>query len=139
MYCRCLTKQEFIVNTKHTLHLLSSGFIESDVDNILHHVSEYDTSIVFLMNDIHKYPEISDACIIIPEIIKYFSGKSFCKLFMNIENSEYLADKYKIIKYPSVLFFKRDTFTGYVSGIYPWKEYKEKILFHLNLIPCVGG
>lgn len=136
MYCRCLTNQEVSLNNKYTSHLLSSGFIEADAESILNHVSQYDTSIVLLMNDTHKYPEVSDACIIVPEIIKCFTGKSVCKLFLDIENSEYLADKYKIIKYPSVLFFKQDTFTGSVSGIYPWQEYKNNILFYLNLIPC---
>ncbi|MGL4859850.1 MAG: hypothetical protein ACRC5A_08985, partial [Enterobacteriaceae bacterium] len=84
-------------------------------------------------SDASKHPEVADSWVIVPEIVRQLPQGSCTPAFADIEQSALIAERYGILKFPALLFFRRGQFTGSLTGLLPWREFVHKVESYLSL------
>lgn len=107
--------------------LASKGFLITDAQTLPKLINAHQTLLVLLQSDPNKHPEVADSWVIIPEILKQFPEMSYTAAFADSEQSELIAQEYRILKYPALLFFRQHRFVGSLAGLYSWQVYSEQV------------
>ncbi|MFA5983707.1 MAG: hydrogenase [Methylococcaceae bacterium] len=103
------------LQTRHGLPLL-------DADNFDHFVYGNDTVLLFFSNDPVQFPESNDVAVILPELLKTFSGRMQAGVISKAIERE-LQARYHFTSWPALVFLRGGEYLGVVTGIKNWQEY----------------
>lgn len=103
------------LQTRHRLPLL-------DADNYDHFIYGNDTVLLFFANDPVMFPESHDVAVILPELLKAFSGKLQAAVISKAIERE-LQARFRFTSWPSLVFLRAGEYLGVITGIKNWQEY----------------
>ncbi|MDD1621829.1 MAG: hydrogenase [Methylococcaceae bacterium] len=115
------------LQTRHGLPLL-------DANNYDLFVYGHDNVVLFFANDPVMFPESHDVAVILPEVLKAFSGRvQGAVIAKSIERE--LQARFRFSSWPSLVFLRRGEYLGVISGIKDWAEYGQEFARILALQP----
>lgn len=103
------------LQTRHGLPLL-------DADNYDQFVYGHENVVLFFANDPVMFPESHDVAVILPEILKAFTGKLHGALIAKSVERE-LQARFRFTSWPSLVFLRGGEYLGVITGIKDWAEY----------------
>ncbi|MDP2902834.1 MAG: hydrogenase [Methylovulum sp.] len=81
--------------------------------------------VLFFCNDPAQFPESSDVAVILPELLKAFSGRLHAALIAKPIERE-LQARFRFIGWPSLVFLRNGEYLGAITGIRDWQEYRQE-------------
>lgn len=115
------------LQTRHGLPLL-------DADSYDLFVYGHDNVVLFFANDPVMFPESHDVAVILPELLKVFSGRlQGAVIAWSIERE--LQARFRFSSWPSLVFLKGGEYLGVISGIKDWAEYGQEFARILTAEP----
>jgi hydrogenase-1 operon protein HyaE len=115
------------LQTRHGLPLL-------DADNYDHFVYGNETVVLFFCNDPVHFPESNDVAVILPELLKAFSGSLQAAVIGKAIERE-LQARFRFSSWPSLVFLRNGEYLDVISGIRDWQEYIQKTVRILAATP----
>ncbi|MGZ8181521.1 MAG: hydrogenase [Methylobacter sp.] len=107
------------LQTRHNLQLL-------DADNYDQFIYGNDTVLLFFSNDPVMFPESHDVAVILPELLKAFTGRLQAAVISKAIERE-LQARFHFTKWPSLVFLRGGEYLGVITGIKNWQEYLVEI------------
>lgn len=102
------------------------GYPFLDADSYDHFVYGNETVVLFFCNDPLHFPESNDVAVILPELIKAFSGRLQAAVIARSIERE-LQARFRFTGWPSLVFLRNGEYLGAISGIKDWQEYRQEI------------
>ncbi|MGJ0431494.1 hydrogenase [Methylobacter sp.] len=102
------------------------GYPFLDADSYDHFVYGNETVVLFFCNDPLHFPESNDVAVILPELIKAFSGRLQAAVIARSIERE-LQARFRFAGWPSLVFLRNGEYLGAISGIKDWQEYRQEI------------
>lgn len=97
-----------------------------NADNFDHFVYGNADVVLFFAGDPVMFPESADLAVILPELLKAFSGLMQGALVdRGIERE--LQARYRFTGWPTLIFLRRGEYLGTISGLRDWPEYGREI------------
>jgi len=106
------------LHTRHGLPLL-------DADSYDHFVYGNETVVLFFCNDPVQFPESHDVAVILPELLKAFSGRLHAALIAKPIERE-LQARFRFTGWPSLVFLRNGEYLGVITGIRDWQDYVQE-------------
>jgi len=119
-----------LIDQLHTRH----GLPVLDADNYDHFVYGNETVVLFFCNDPVQFPESSDVAVILPELLKAFSGRLHAALIAGPIERE-LQARFRFTGWPSLVFLRNGEYLGVITGIRDWREYRQETARILAAMP----
>lgn len=94
-----------------------------------------ENSVVFLPANPQHYPETLDVTVVLPELLKVFSGRLSAGV-ADTTFAQILAAKYAITEWPVLLFLRYGEHLGVITRIRDWDVYLNKIHVFLSSSPA---
>ncbi len=110
------------------------GYPFLDADSYDHFVYGHETVVLFFCNDPLHFPESNDAAVILPELIKAFSGRLQAAVIARSIERE-LHARFRFTSWPSLVFLRNGEYLGAIAGIRDWQEYRQEIEWILAAAP----
>ena len=85
-----------------------------------------DTVLLFFSNDPMMFPESHDVAVILPELLKAFSGRLQAAVIGKAIERE-LQARFRFTSWPSLVFLRGGEYLGVISGIKNWQDYLVEI------------
>jgi hydrogenase-1 operon protein HyaE len=102
------------------------GYPLLDADSYDHFVYGNETVVLFFCNNPLHFPESNDVAVILPELIKAFSGRLQAAVIGRPIERE-LQARFRFTSWPSLVFLRNGEYLGAISGIKDWQEYRQEI------------
>ncbi|WP_027149883.1 thioredoxin domain-containing protein [Methylobacter tundripaludum] len=101
------------------------GYPLLDADSYDHFVYGNDNVVLFFCNDSVQFPESSDVAVILPELVKAFSGRLQAAVIAKPIERE-LQARFRFIGWPSLVFLRNGEYLGVITGIRNWHEFMQE-------------
>lgn len=101
------------------------GYPLLDADSYDHFVYGNETVVLFFCNDPVQFPESNDVAVILPELVKAFSGRLQAALIAKPIERE-LQARFRFTGWPSLVFLRNGEYLGVITGIRNWHEYSQE-------------
>ncbi|WP_036251292.1 hydrogenase [Methylobacter sp. BBA5.1] len=101
------------------------GYPLLDADSYDHFVYGAETSVLFFCNDPVQFPESHDVAVILPELVKAFSGRLQAAVIDRSIERE-LQARFRFTGWPSLVFLRNGEYLGAITGIKDWQEYRQE-------------
>jgi hydrogenase-1 operon protein HyaE len=101
------------------------GFPLLNADSYDHFVYGAETSVLFFCNDPVQFPESHDVAVILPELVKAFSGRLQAAVIDRSIERE-LQARFRFTGWPSLVFLRNGEYLGAITGIKDWQEYRQE-------------
>jgi hydrogenase-1 operon protein HyaE len=98
-----------------------------DADSYDYFVYGNETAVLFFCNDPVLFPESHDVAVILPELVKAFSGRLQAAVIGKSIERE-LQARFRFTGWPSLVFLRNGEYLGGITGIHNWQEYKQEIV-----------
>jgi hydrogenase-1 operon protein HyaE len=85
-----------------------------------------DNSVILLPANPLHYPETLDVAIVLPEMMRVFSGRMQAAV-ADATFARELAGKYSITEWPALLFLRQGAYLGSIARMRDWGVYLSKI------------
>lgn len=102
------------------------GFLLLDADNYDFFVHGNETVVLFFANDAVQFPESADVAVILPELVKTFSGRLQAAVIGKTIERE-LQARFRFTGWPTLVFLRAGEYLGAITGIRGWQEYGQEI------------
>lgn len=86
---------------------------------------------VLLTEDPQRNPEVLDACVILPEVLKPLADQ-VVRLVAGPEAAPALLQRFGVGRAPAVVFLRDGAYLGSINGIRDWSAYQYEIAKLLN-------
>jgi hydrogenase-1 operon protein HyaE len=106
------------LQTRHGYPLLNA-------DSYDHFVYGAENVVLFFCNDPVQFPESNDVAVILPELIKAFSGRLQAAIIAEPIERE-LQARFRFTGWPSLVFLRNGEYLGAITGIRDWQEYRQE-------------
>ncbi len=87
---------------------------------------QQDNSVILLPANPQHYPETLDVAIVLPELMRVFSGRMQAGV-AEANFARELAGKYNISEWPALLFLRQGAYLGSIARMRDWGVYLSKI------------
>jgi hydrogenase-1 operon protein HyaE len=94
-----------------------------DLDAFLAREGEH---LLFVAGDPLKYPEALDVAVILPELIRAFSGR-FDAAVIASDDEQSLMDRFGVSRFPALILLRGDAYLGAISRVREWADYLAEI------------
>lgn len=84
------------------------------------------THVIFVPGDARRNLETPDVAVILPELRQAFQGRFDCAVATDAVETE-LREETRVLKTPSLIFFRDGKFIGGIPKVRDWSEYVERI------------
>jgi len=101
------------------------GYPLLDADSYDHFVYGNETVVLFFCNDPAQFPESNDVAVILPELLKAFSGKLQAAVIEKSIERE-LQARFRFTGWPSLVFLRNGEYLGVITGIRSWHEFMQQ-------------
>jgi len=105
-----------------------------DADSYDHFVYGNENVVLFFCNDPQLFPESHDVAVILPELVKAFSGRLQAAVIAKPVERE-LQARFRFTGWPSLVFLRNGEYLGVITGIRNWQEYKQETAAILAAAP----
>lgn len=82
--------------------------------------------VAFCSDDPTRLPEVADAAVILPELLKD-GGFALTPCLLHPADNPGLQAQYGVMKYPAFLFLRDGGYLGTLAGLRGWGEYQQDI------------
>jgi len=96
-----------------------------DADSYDHFVYGNENVVLFFCNDPVQFLESNDVAVILPELVKAFSGRLQAAVIAKPIERE-LQTRFRFTGWPSLVFLRNGEYLGVITGIRNWQEYKQE-------------
>ncbi len=96
-----------------------------DADSFDHFVYGNENVVLFFANDPIQFPESHDVAVILPELLKSFSGRLQAAVIGKTIERE-LQARYRFTGWPSLVFLRNGEYLGVITGIRTWHEFMQQ-------------
>jgi len=110
------------------------GYPLLDADSYDHFVYGAETVVLFFDNDPVQFPESNDVAVILPELVKAFSGRLQAAVIARPIERE-LQARFRFTGWPSLVFLRNGEYLGAITGIRDWQEYRQETARILASMP----
>lgn len=110
------------------------GYPLLDADSYDHFVYGAENVVLFFCNDPVQFPESNDVAVILPELIKTFSGRLRAAVIDRSIERE-LQARFRFTGWPSLVFLRNGEYLGAITGIRDWQEYRQETVRILAATP----
>lgn len=110
------------------------GYPLLDADSYDHFVYGAGTVVLFFCNDPVQFPESHDVAVILPELVKAFSGRLQAAIIAKPIERE-LQARFRFTGWPSLVFLRNGEYLGAITGIRDWQEYRQETVRILAATP----
>lgn len=105
------------------------GYPEVNLDNHEEFIGQPGVSVLFFAGDPKSYRETTDVAVVLPELVKTFSGRLRPGVVARVFAIEQALQRhYGFREYPTLVFVREGGYLGAISRVRDWGEY-------LSLIP----
>ena len=101
------------------------GYPLLDAESYEQFVFGTETAVLFFCNDPAQFPESNDVAVILPELLKAFSGRLQAAIIAKPIERE-LQARFRFTGWPSLVFLRNGEYLGVISGIRNWQEYLQE-------------
>lgn len=115
------------LHTRHGLPLLDAELYEPFVHNA-------GNAVLFFCNDPVLFPESNDVAVILPELLKAYTGRLQAAVIAKTIERE-LQAKFRFTGWPSLVFLRNGAYLGAITGVRDWPDYTQEIARILALSP----
>ncbi len=110
-------------------------------DNCESFLQAHGKAVLFFAEDPARYPESNDVAMVLPELLKHFSGLSGAIVDSSFEHQ--LQGYFDFTRWPALAFFVSGEYRGAITGIHNWEDYLREIPALLqardhNAIPVIN-
>ena len=106
--------------------LSARGWPLLSVDALADFARQHGEVVAFCVDDPTKLPEVADAAVILPELLKD-SGLPLTPCVVDPAGNAELQARYGVMKYPAFLFLRDGGYLGTLAGLRGWGEYLQEI------------
>ncbi len=110
------------------------GYPAIDEDNHEAFVGQEGAVVLFFAGDPKRYRESTDVAVVLPELIKAFSGRLTPAVVMPAAEPV-LQRRYGFSAWPALVFLRQGGYLGAITGIRNWGEYLRDIEGLLRAAP----
>ncbi len=107
------------LQSQHGLPLL-------DANNYEQFVYSHADVVLFFSHDPTVFPESHDVAVILPELLKAFSGRLQAAVISRVIERE-LQARFHFTTWPALIFLRNGEYLGVITGIKNWQEYLQEI------------
>jgi hydrogenase-1 operon protein HyaE len=104
----------------------SHGYPTVDAGNVDEFIAAHPTAVLFFYGDPKQYPESNDVAIILPELVREFSGHLAAAIVAR-EAQPPLQQRYGFTQWPALVFVRRDGYLGAITRVQDWADYLEQV------------
>jgi len=115
------------LQTRHGLPLL-------DADSYDPFVYGNENVVLFFCNNPIQFPESNDVAVILPELVKAFSGRLHAAVIEKSIERE-LQARFRFTGWPSLVFLRNGEYLGVITGIRNWHEFMQETAAILAAAP----
>jgi hydrogenase-1 operon protein HyaE len=95
---------------------------EDSADDFLR---QHEHVVLFFTENPKHFPESNDVAVILPELIKSFTGQVVAAV-VDESAERALHRRYAFNKWPALVFLRRSEYLGVISGMQNWQEFKHE-------------
>ena len=106
--------------------LSARGWPLLSVDALADFARQHGEVVAFCVDDPTKLPEVADAAVILPELLKD-SGLPLTPCVVDPGGNAELQARYGVMKYPAFLFLREGGYGGVMAGLRSWGEYLHEV------------
>lgn len=106
--------------------LSARGWPLLSVDALADFARQHGEVVAFCVDDPTRLPEVADAAVILPELLKD-SGLPLTPCVVDPAGNAELQARYGVMKYPAFLFFRDGGYVGVMAGLRSWGEYLHEV------------
>lgn len=106
--------------------LSARGWPLLSVDALADFARQHGEVVAFCVDDPTKLPEVADAAVILPELLKD-SGLPLTPCVVDPGGNAELQARYGVMKYPAFLFLRDGGYVGVMAGLRSWGEYLHEV------------
>ena len=88
-------------------------------------IRNHSMAVLFFSEDPQRYPESNDVAMVLPEILKQFSGMAGALVDEGDEHR--IQRQFDFTVWPALAFFKQGYYLGSITGIQNWEDYLYRI------------
>lgn len=96
----------------------------------MHSVDEFiqaqQECVLFFTESPTRFPESDDVCMILPELVKEYTGR-FQAAVIDQSAQRELQSRYGFTEWPALVFLRQGKFLGVISRVQDWNDYIIKI------------
>lgn len=81
--------------------------------------------LLFFCNDPNLFPESNDVAVILPELLKTFSGQLQAAVISKSIERE-LQARFRFTRWPSLVFLQNGDYLGVITGVHDWQDYRQE-------------
>ncbi len=97
-----------------------------DEKNIDDYLQEREQVVLFFSENPRQFPESDDVAMILPELIKAFSGR-LQAAFVDLKAQHGLQRRYGFNTWPALVFLRRGEYLGAITQVQNWDDYLREI------------
>lgn len=79
-------------------------------------------AVLFFTEDPKKYPESADVAVILPELMKAFTGR-FRAAVVARESERELQKRFGFARWPALVFVRTGDVVGTITGVHDWEDF----------------
>ena len=106
--------------------LSARGWPLLSVDALADFARQHGEVVAFCVDDPTKLPEVADAAVILPELLKD-SGLPLTPCVVDPAGNAELQTRYGVMKSPAFLFLRDGGYVGVMAGLRSWGEYLHEV------------
>jgi hydrogenase-1 operon protein HyaE len=91
-------------------------------------------SVLFFYGDPKQYPESNDVAVILPELVRKFSGR-LAAAVVDSDAQRPLQARFGFTQWPALVFLNRDGYLGTISRVQDWADYLYNIEHIMRATP----
>jgi hydrogenase-1 operon protein HyaE len=101
------------------------GFASVNELNLDDFLKAHERSVLFFAGDSERLVESADVAVILPELVKHFSG--LVPALVETAAERPLQLRYRFNAFPALVFFKGDGYLGAIARLLSWRDYLAEI------------
>lgn len=105
--------------------LARTGLSAINEANLASFLAGAPSAVLFFCEDPKRYPESNDVAMVLPEILKEYSGMAGAIVERDYEHD--LQKQFDFTVWPALAFFKSGQYLGAITGIQNWEDYLNQI------------
>lgn len=98
------------------------GYRRVDEHSVDAFVQDSECSVLFFTENPKHYPESNDVAVVLPELMKQFTGRLQVAV-VEREAEQTLRARYPFNEWPSLVFLRKGDYLGAISRVQNWEDY----------------
>ena len=103
------------LETQHSLPTLTADVAETFAETA-------DESLVLLIDDPKRAPEVWDVAVVLPEVLKTLRCPPITGV-ADADASRQLAERYEVRRFPALLYRRKGAYVGVIQGMLDWDSF----------------